>query len=186
MATASSLVVALAGRRVDPSDAEVRRFPASNVGLVESRLRELFETRGARILVAAGACGADLIAHDVARSLSMRRVMVLPFAPTVFREDSVVDRGTEWGPSFDELLADAHGRGNEVLELDASRDATAYYETNEAILDRAIALGASEGLPVLAVIVWDDAPRGPDDITAAFANSAQARGLELLTISTLV
>lgn len=176
------MIVALAGRRVDAEDATTPRFPTANVGLVRDRLRALFRAHAANGLVASGACGADLIAHEVARELGMRRVMILPFPSPVFRERSVTDRPGDWGPLFDDLLADARVSG-EVVELDLSVDKeqsnAAYLRANEVLLDRA-------GVRALAVVVWDGTSRGPDDVTAAFANQAKARGLTSVEILTTV
>ena len=116
------VIVALAGRRVDPTDAHDVRFPPDNTGLVEERLRDLFRSHDVIALVSSAACGADLIAQRVARSLALQRVMVLPFPPAVFRERSVCDRPGNWGPEFDALLDDARAGQNEVLEWNAAQN----------------------------------------------------------------
>ena len=46
-------IIALAGRRVDPVDADTRRFPLENVTLVRKRLSELFVAERATAIGAA-------------------------------------------------------------------------------------------------------------------------------------
>ena len=84
-------VVALAGRRIDAPDAPIRFSPRS-VESVRGLLRAYFTEGGASCLVSSAACGADLLALDVAGSLDMRRRVVLPYSPERFRETSVTDR----------------------------------------------------------------------------------------------
>jgi hypothetical protein len=62
-------VAALAGRRVDAADAAAPRFPLANVGAVRERLKTLLRAQGSAALVCSAACGADLIALDVAGAL---------------------------------------------------------------------------------------------------------------------
>ena len=183
------MIIALAGRRVDPIDAKVKRFPLENAGLVEQRLRELFRARGARALVGSAACGADLIAQRVARELSLQRVIVLPYSAAAFRESSVTDRPGDWGSEFDELIAGARAGEGEVVELgfDDSADSSqgAYQAANIAILELALSFARDTHDRVLPVIVWDLQSRGPDDLTAAFGEAARARGLEPVEVSTI-
>jgi hypothetical protein len=183
------MIVALAGRRIDAPDAPVARFPLANVPLVEQRLRELFVERGTKMLVGSAACGADLIAQRVARDLGIRRVVVLPYAASIFKQRSVTDRPGDWGSEFDALLIDARAGRAEVVQLGESTNPddshAAYERVNQEILDRASSLASENQSSVLPVIVWDGEPRGTDDLTSAFGDAARARGLEPRAISTL-
>ena len=60
------LGIALAGRRVDAADASEPRFPLASVPLVRDRLHAFFTERPAAALVSSAACGADLVALEVA------------------------------------------------------------------------------------------------------------------------
>jgi hypothetical protein len=86
-------VIAVAGRRIDAANAQVARFPFENVSAVRSALLRTFGNAGARLIVASAACGSDLLALDAASAMGIDTRIVLPFAPEVFRETSVVDRG---------------------------------------------------------------------------------------------
>ena len=122
------------------------------------------------------ACGADLIALDVAGELGLRRRVVLPFGPGRFRATSVTDRPGDWGPLFDRIIDEVQAKGDVVLlGLDEGDDAT-YAAANDAILNEAEALAAEPPADVVAVIVWEGGSRGEGDLTEAFATSARARG----------
>jgi hypothetical protein len=187
------MIIALAGRRIDSPDADTPRFPEACRGPVRERLRELFGTLGATALVSSGACGADLLAMDVAGDLDMRRRMVLPFEPGRFRETSVEDRPGDWGPQFDRILAEVAEKGGVIVLEDAGESEAAFAAVNSAILDEAMRdAGAASAAPgragpadVAAVIVWEGAPRGPGDMTAGFAEEARGLGLRVLEVSTL-
>ena len=177
-------VVALAGRRVDPDDADVERFPLRRVPAVRDRIAALLRGREARAVVSSGACGADLIAQGVAAELGLRGRIVLPFEAARFRDTSVTDRPGEWGAEFDRLVARAQAAGDLVVLPGAGEGTAAYAAANAAILDEAERLADSLGLAPRAVIVWDGAPRGPGDLTAGFAAAARARGWEVAEVGT--
>ncbi|MEM9759589.1 MAG: hypothetical protein AAF933_10165 [Pseudomonadota bacterium] len=180
------MVIALAGRRTDASDAEVARFPLAQNEVVRERLHDLFVDRGATALVCSGACGADLLALDVAGRLGLQRRMVLASDRAQFRSNSVTDRPGDWGPLFDRI-ADALARtGNLVVSEQAQEAANPYAATNSAILSEALELArnAQPHRGMLAVAVWEGAARGEGDMTAHFLRSAQQRGLETATILT--
>lgn len=97
-------VVVLAGRRTDAATAATKRFPLSNVPFVKQHLHRLFQTEGFTMLICAAACGADLLALEVAGELGISTHIILPFAPELFRLTSVVDRPGDWGPRYDQLI----------------------------------------------------------------------------------
>jgi hypothetical protein len=189
-------VVALAGRRVDPPEADTPRFPPENVGLVRERLRSLLEDRRAAGLVCSAACGADLVALEAAGSLGLRRRVVLPFGPERFRETSVVDRPGEWGPLYDRVIEAVTRAGDLVVLEDAGEGGAAYAAANERILDEALLLAGIAIAPdhevievvppetALAVMVWEGRSRGDDDATERFATSARQRGLTVEEVAT--
>jgi hypothetical protein len=177
------MVVALAGRRIDAADAIERRFPAKHVTVVRSRLRELLIDIGARALVTSAACGADLIALEVAGELKLRRRVILPFEASRFRDTSVTDRPGRWGEAFDRVIEEAGAAGDVVIV--GSSSAAAYEAANHAVFDEAGTLGAQLGSSAAAVVVWNGQSRGPDDFTAQFRDQAERRGLRVYEVSTL-
>lgn len=190
-------VVALAGRRIDAPGTEPPRFPLSSVPLVQDRIRTLFMDHQATDLVCAAACGADLLALAVAGELGIRRRIVLPFATDRFRQTSVVDRPGDWGMLFDRVITEVVA-ANDLVVLEEDETEDGYLATNLVILDQAILLarqddperesaddGAEGRGSILAVVVWDQRPRSTDDVTAAFAQEASERGLNVVEILTL-
>lgn len=178
-----STVVVLAGRRIDAPDAPRPRFPLSHVARVRERLRTLFVEREASVLFCSAACGADLIALEVAGELGMQRCIVLPFEAEHFRDTSVTDRPGDWGPRFDRLLEQVGPRG--ILTLSPEEDgASAYEAANLVLLDEARACAVAEGTRPLAVLVWEGRSRGGVDHSASFLEAARARHFELAELST--
>lgn len=180
------LVIALAGRRIDAADTETSRFPLANVPLVRDRLRAFFAKRQATGLVCSGACGADLVALEVAEGLEMRRRVVLPFVAERFKVTSVVDRPGNWGALYDRIVAAVRRAGDLIVLERAGEGSAAYEAANKRIIEEALALaecsqhsGPMPAEGALAVIAWEGCPRGPDDATQQFANAARARGLRV-------
>lgn len=179
------MVIALAGRRIDAQKAETARFPQENVPQVRSRIDHWMAQHHIDTLVCSAACGADLLALDVAGKLGIRRYVVLPFPREQFRVVSVVDRGEEWGGLFDDICDDVEAKGDVMVLGYALENETAYIETNHVILELAMSRGAELTQPVRAVLVWDGMSRGKDDVTLAFQQEARERGLAVEEISTL-
>jgi hypothetical protein len=175
----------MAGRRIDGDDAHTPRFPLANVPAVQQRLQEQLVASGARALVSSAACGADLIALRTAGELQLDRRVVLPFDSARFRDTSVTDRGGDWGPVFDTVIADVRSKNELVTLSGGQEDDAAYAAANVRILDEAVWLGAAQQAEVLAMLVWEGASRGDDDLTAAFGREAGRRGLRVIEISTI-
>jgi hypothetical protein len=177
-----SSAFSLAGRRTDAPDS-APRFPLANIALVRERLRELFQQHDCSALFSAGACGADIVAQELASELEIPAWIVLPFAPERFRETSVVDRPGDWGPRYDKLIASAARAGRLIAHNHLPGDDATYLAANEDILDAAVRFAA--GRELRAVIAWDGVPREGTDITQLFAQSAHTRGMPVHEILTL-
>jgi hypothetical protein len=175
-------ILALAGRRIDAPGAPPR-FPLERVTAVRERLRKVLIDSETTTLVWSAACGADLVGPEIARELGLRRRVVLPFAAEAFRETSVVDRPGDWGPLFDDLIAEARKVNDLLLMTGVPGEDAAYLRANEAILDEALILGGDPGRAAVA-LVWDGHPRGTSDATHAFGESARGRGLRVVEVLT--
>lgn len=178
------MIVALAGRRVDPEGFTPPRFPADHVDLVSERIRAALRQHQATALVSSAACGADLLAQQAAAGLGLRRRVVLASARAAFRETSVTDRPGDWGPLYDRMLDALPPADLIILAPHPDRDQT-YREVNLRILDEARKLALEASQPAAAMLVWNLVPRGPDDITEHFRREAAARGMPVFDISTL-
>jgi hypothetical protein len=189
MRKVDTAVVALAGRRIDLPEAPVPRFPLENVQEVGRRVCEALCKMHAVALVCSAACGADLVALEQAKQLGLRRRIVLPFAPERFRESSVVDRPGNWGPVYDQQVAATAAAGDLLVLNATSGGDAAYAAANEAIVREAQALArtAQPDAPhrLIAILVWDEAPRSDGDATARFRDLTRRAGFEEQSISTL-
>ena len=107
------VVIAFAGRRIDPEPSGQPRFPFRRADAVRGAIAKRLGSAGARALVCSAACGADLLALDAAGELGIRARIVLPFRADRFRETSVLDRPNRefWGSLFDRVTAAASGDG---------------------------------------------------------------------------
>ena len=134
-----------------------------------------------------------MLALDVAGELGIRRYVVLPSDPASFRASSVVDGltsehqdGFEWGAIFDRILEGVKAQRKTCSSArEKAVGQESYLAANLAILDEAARLAALAAEDVLAIVVWDLASRGPDDVTAAFRGEAMSRGVRIEEISTL-
>lgn len=183
------MVVALAGRRIDAAETDPPRFPSANEDLVKARLREVFGELGATVIVCSAACGADLVALEVAGSMDLRRCVVLPWDRETFRRRSVVDRGESWGERYDRVIGQVAARGDlRVLGLEVQPDASdaAYTATNREILSWASDLASAEDpehRPV-AVPVWEGWSPDASGFTNEFRNLALKLGFRTREVLT--
>ena len=197
MGQESETIVAFAGRRIDATDVETPRFPLTQVDVVQKKIEELFRRDNVKTLTCSAACGADLIALQVAQKLGIHYRIILPFVSERFRVTSVMDRPCtqewNWGILFDQVIDIAQEKGElVVVETDEDRQ-TAYQSVNQAILNEALQQGRIQAATVplqeihqvQAVIAWDGHPRGPRDLTLHFAEEARSRGLAVKEILTL-
>ena len=184
-ATKGTMIIALAGRRIDAPDAKQARFPSTpeNLETVRTRIRTLLQTEGATVLVCSAACGADLLALSEAARLGLRRRIVLPFDRKKFRKTSVTDRGGDWGPLYDAMIAQVQENGD-LLVIQPTADDQAYVETSHAIVEEALSLGRRLQLPVTAAMAWDGKSRGEGDVTAEFGAYARRNGIRVVEVKT--
>jgi hypothetical protein len=189
MSASKPTVVALAGRRIDALDAAVPRFPLQRSAAVQLELKALFDAERASTLVCSAACGADILALEIALDQGLRTRIVLPFAAELFRTTSVVDRPGDWGERFDRVIRETLQR-NDVVDLglgaDTQEAAIAAYDTaTRAILHEALELSRAAAADALAVSVWEGKPRASGDATQDFIECAQRAGLRVRSIATL-
>ena len=181
------MIVALAGRRIDKPGEKAIHFPLKNIKAVKDRLRKLFISLKPAALVCSGACGADLLALEVAGELKIVRSMVIPFEHQLFKSKSVEDRPGNWGALFDSMYEQVNKEEKVQVMNYPDADDDTYRKTNIDILNR------TEGLAkkmdaiknILVIIVWEGRPKDNNDITAHFKKEAEIRGFTIKEINTL-
>ena len=170
-------VIALAGRRPDPENAQERRFRADWTPHVGCEIRNALEQFQATALVCSAACGTDLLGLEAAGELGIHRRIVLPFDRDLFRTTSVVDRPGRWGDLYDRILNEVQATEDVVVLGCDPADVNAYLTTNKSILMEANSMAQNRNELLRALVVWDGNSRGPDDVTARFLQSAMEAGI---------
>lgn len=175
-------VAALAGRRIDSKDSGKKRFPLTEAENVAKKLFQHFQNEKVKHLFCSAACGADIIAIEVANELGIPCTIVIPFTRKIFKKTSVLDRPGDWGDRFDRLINTVQ-ENNKLIQLGFNPDdVTAFSKTNSWILSNAL---KSELPQKLAFVVWEGQPRGNDDFTAEFLDSAHSQGFKTKSILTI-
>ena len=184
-------IVALAGRRIDPSGQTPGRFPQASAPAVRAAIVERLVALRPSGLVCSAACGADLLALEAASNAGIPCRIVLPFSAGRFRKTSVTDRAEPdyWGALYDRLVAQAAGQGN-LIELEGARpDDEAFARANDTIVREAqtwAARNAPSGRTrLVALLVWDGLARASGDATDQFGKLAAAAGFDCETILTI-
>lgn len=170
-------MAALAGRRIDRAGEGDVRFPLSAVPSVRLKLERLFSEKPPRLLVCSAACGADLVALEVAEAIGIATHIVLPFSAEKFRETSVIDRPGNWGPVFDQALQHAEGSGGVTVLAGVGDPDRDYSAATRRIIDTASA--ADAGLDRVAVAVFEGDIRPDNDATGEFRALAISEGFRL-------
>jgi hypothetical protein len=104
----------------------------------------------------------------------------------------VVDRPRPefWGGIFDLVVSNARAHGD-VIELDMAESDETYSTANAMVIDEARKLADIEERPsngvlaLVAILVWEGAPRGDDDNTKKFAKLARDTGFRVEQVLTL-
>src|SRR4030095_15865839 len=158
----SIMVIALAGRRISDPGSKAVQFPLENVEKVREHLGTLFASIKPEVLVSSGACGADLLALEVAGSMGIMRSMVLPFDPAIFKTTSVTDRPGEWGSLFDRICREVGPEEKIQVQRYSKDDDAKYRKINIDILQRAEVLAEKYEVSkkLMAVEVWEGKPKG--------------------------
>ena len=167
-------VAALVGRRIDADGTSVPQFPLGMVPAVRKALDQLLREERVNLLICSAACGADLLALDVALNAGIRCRVILPFDQTRFRQTSVTDRPGNWGLLFDRIISVVKSKGDLVVLNGQQTPEQAYSEANKEIIHEIM---HAPGVRRLAIIVWEGHPRTTDDATAQFQRLAQSAGL---------
>jgi len=177
------VVFAIAGRRIDAIDTLRPAFPLEEVEKVKTQLLHLLTEHRAQAIVTSAACGADLIAIQVAEELDLHCHIVLPFDAAVFRNVSVTDRPGNWGDLFDLAIARAKADGALTI-LDLPFSDPAFAATSQIILEEAIRLGETYACPTAVILIWDRKFR-PNDYTQLLGTLATERGIQVFEVLTV-
>jgi hypothetical protein len=107
---ASGRTLLFTGHMVDPPDREAPRFPPSAEPearrmIHDAVAHEQNDEAGPVIGIGGGACGGDILFHEVCQELNVESQLYLALPPPQFIEASVRQGGSQWIERFSRLLA---------------------------------------------------------------------------------
>lgn len=184
------MIVAVAGRRIDAPGAQPPRFPLARRQQTARNIAKALDRLQTTTVVCAAACGADLLTLQAARARGLRRRIILPYRAEWFLVDSVTDRPGRWKSLYWSLIEEARAC-EDLVTLDFPRGSDeAFRSANEMIISETLRLArqASRRKPAAALgglIVWEGAPRGPDDVTANLKERLEQAGARIEVALTL-
>ncbi len=179
------------GHMIDQPDRSEPRFPARMEGIARSAIFQLVESlqktaQGSLLGLAGGACGGDILFHEVCQALGIPSELYLALPRESYLVESVESAGPDWVRRFDHLYQQLP---THVLDpatplpdwLPEKGDYSIWERTNLWMLDQALAPG---GTHLSLIALWDgqggDAPGG----TAHLVRVAREKGAELAIIDT--
>ena len=184
------MIVAVAGRRIDTADAQTPRFPLARRQVVARRIESALRRLNATTVVSSAACGADLLTLAAARKLGLRRRIVLPYRRDWFVVDSVIDRPGRWRALYESVCDEAQATRSLVTLRERRGTEEAFRAATDSIIDEAVRLAEREppldpAAKLAVLIVWEGAPRGPDDMTAYMMEKVREAGGRVAQVLTL-
>ncbi|MFT3795049.1 hypothetical protein [Flavobacterium sp.] len=167
------------GHMIDRADRKEPRFPADKEMGVR---RAIFTTLAKEQLsspalkgIAGGACGGDMLFHEVCLELGIPSEIYLAFEPEEFKKHSVSFAGPDWEERFDRLIDRLPFH---VLPTRNSQD-NVWAATNRWMLDTALDIGSQQ---TTLMALWDekkaDGPGGTQDMI----DTAKNKGAKTLVL----
>ncbi|HEY4934272.1 MAG TPA: tetratricopeptide repeat-containing protein [Terriglobales bacterium] len=180
------------GHMIDEPGRNPPRFPNSLTASVRAAIKSKLQqeqgrTDGAIVTVASGACGGDLLFHEVCEELVAEHRLYLPLTPDRFRNESVSPAGRDWEDRFDTLLKQCKTYNCMAASpdlptwLSAKKGYTTWQRANLWLVHEALALGA-DSITLLAL--WDGVKTEGLGGTSHTRMLAQQYGAAIVTIYT--
>jgi class 3 adenylate cyclase/tetratricopeptide (TPR) repeat protein len=148
-------VVAFAGHMVDQDDRTVPRFPPRLEPMVKDAIRQCLSKLNAGFGYASGACGSDILFHEVMLEMKGESYVILPYEKERFRKDSVeFVRGSDWGKRLDNVIAQAID--TQEVSKQRQRGSDVSYEFANLMLHGLASVRAEQlETKLVPVAVWD-------------------------------
>jgi hypothetical protein len=172
---ASTHVLLFTGHRVDAPDRKTPRFPAAKekharAVIFEAVRNEKAKAKGPVFGIAGGACGGDLLFHEICEALEIPSQMYLVLPKNEYIKASVADGGPDWVERFNRLYDKMKPKilsGSERLPrwLRAKKDYDIWQRSNLWMLHNALCI-SQDHLTLIAL--WNgatgDGPGGTEDM----------------------
>lgn len=185
------MVVFFTGHMVDSPNRATPRFPAEkeaiareNIKIVLQKMIENFDGEIAGI--AGGACGGDILFHELCQELSIKSELYLPMSREKFLENSVRFAGNNWVKRFDSLFQNLDvkylSEYDELPRWLKSKTEYSIWERNNSwILYSGLAKG---GINSTLVSLWDEKEGDGPGGTKHMVTVAQKNGAKIEIIPT--
>jgi class 3 adenylate cyclase/tetratricopeptide (TPR) repeat protein len=148
-------VVVFTGHMVDRDDRTVPRFPSRLEPLVKDAIRECLSKLNAGFGYASGACGSDILFHEVMSERKGESHVILPYEKERFIKDSVeIVRGGDWGKRLDKVIAQAI-ETQEVSKQPRMGSGVSYEFANRMLQGLASARAEQLETKLVPVALWD-------------------------------
>ena len=148
-------VVVFTGHMVDRDDRTVPRFPSRLEPLVKDAIRECLSKLNAGFGYASGACGSDILFHEVMSERKGESHVILPYEKDRFIKDSVeIVQGSDWGKRLDKVIAQAI-ETQEVSKQHRMGSGVSYEFANRMLQGLASVRAEQLETKLVPVALWD-------------------------------
>jgi hypothetical protein len=181
--------VLFTGHMIDKADRKSPRFPANKEADVRNKIKAVVEkemkiAEGEMKGISGGACGGDILFHEVCAELGIETEMYLALPPDEFKAASVAFAGNDWINRFNALFKKIKSHqlcDSEELPkwLQKKPNYNVWMRNNLWELNSAMVNG---GLQMTLIALWDG--KGGDGAggTEHMVNEAKARGAKVIVI----
>jgi hypothetical protein len=168
------------GHMIDEKEREEPRFPASKEMVVRAEIlkqliKEKATTKKVLIGIAGGACGGDILFHELCEEIGIPTEMYLAFPVEEFKKRSVSFAGKEWGVRFDRLTKKIPVH---ILPVEKRNNAqnNIWAMANLWMLDHALEL---EGKNMTLIALWNGKGGDGNGGTEHMINTAKNKGAKI-------
>jgi hypothetical protein len=180
------------GHMVDKPGREHPRFPPSNEQAVTKIIDDIIEQekskrQGDILGIAGGACGGDIIFHEVCRKHGIKSQLYLALPRDQFIFESVQFAGIRWVERFDQLFDSGlpkvlSGLKELPVWLRKKKNYSIWERNNLWMLNAAMVHGGSA---VTLIALWDGKKGDSEGGTEHMVNESLKRGAKVIVIDPL-
>ncbi len=176
--------ILFSGHMIDEKDRQTPRFPVNKENEVRTEiLNELINetntNKNQYIGIAGGACGGDIIFHELCEEIGIKSEMYLALPIEEFKNHSVSFAGKEWEDRYDMLIKKIPIH---ILSIEKRRKAQndLWNVTNSWMLEKALEIG-SNTTKLLAL--WDGKKGNKNGGTEQMIEVAKKMGVKIKIIN---
>lgn len=171
-------IILFTGHMIDNKDRTDPRFPAGKEMRVKQAMAERITKLKKNVTqeltgIAGGACGGDILFHELCRDTGIHTEMYLALPVEKFKKESVSFAGKEWDERFDELIAEIPVH---ILDEKEDRNSNVWEMANMWMLENGLKNGGSN-MTLLAL--WDGKGGDGSGGTEHMIKKAREQGAEV-------